>query len=383
MATTVPPGRTALKAWSTAACDAGRVDHHVVVDAERRGRRRAARRPRPGAGGGPPGRRSTPRWRERGHRAQPDAAAPDHQHPLTGFDRARCGGRGRPRPAARRARHRRGGRRWAAGSTARRSTSTSSARPPSIDTPWARDSRVRQRWTWPARHRSHPRQGVCGSTATSVPSSSTPANSWPSVTGIGPHSIRCRSDPQMPADRTRTRTRSPSASTSGTSMTAMPSVGVAYCSHGPHPDERVSGTVDLRSLRVTGRRTGEASVARSSDRPGPFRHRIVSSGDTTAAARVGQHARVLVVAGGDSRPGDGQRGNRGLSGDPAGRRRAQATASTVVIVVVAVVVVLVAVAAAIVVPRVLDAPEGPGDRPGRGVPGGLVRAVTPTPCSSS
>jgi hypothetical protein len=50
-----------------------------------------------------------------------------------------------------------------------------------------------------------------GSIATTVPSSSTPAISWPTVTAGSPIAARCRSEPQIPADVTFTRTPSPGA----------------------------------------------------------------------------------------------------------------------------------------------------------------------------
>ena len=90
---------------------------------------------------------------------------------------------------------------------ARRSTTTSSARPPSTDTPCSRLGAVTAQLVSPARQRSHSPHHAFGCTATTVPSSSTPANSWPRVTGRF-HAARCRSDAQMPHDRTRTRTGS-------------------------------------------------------------------------------------------------------------------------------------------------------------------------------
>ena len=48
-----------------------------------------------------------------------------------------------------------------------------------------------------------------GRTATGVPSSSRPQNSWPRVTVDGPNETRCRSDPQIPELSTDTRTPPP------------------------------------------------------------------------------------------------------------------------------------------------------------------------------
>src|SRR6478609_6462139 len=66
--------------------------------------------------------------------------------------------------------------------------------------------------------------GAFGCTATAVPSSSTPANSWPIVAGSFHGSI-LRSDAQMPAEPTRTVTGSvtKSGTVVSTSTTATPS----------------------------------------------------------------------------------------------------------------------------------------------------------------
>ena len=88
-----------------------------------------------------------------------------------------------------------------------RSTITSSARPPSTDTPCRRVSPVRHSWSRPARHRRTPRTTRSAAPRPRCRRRASPANSWPRVTGRF-HAARCRSEPQMPHDRTRTRTGS-------------------------------------------------------------------------------------------------------------------------------------------------------------------------------
>ena len=274
MATTVPPGRTGRRPGRRQPASRRR-------RSPRRSRRRAwrprpaARRPRPGAGGGRPG-RADPRVAQGRHRAQPDAAAADHEHPRPGLDRRRVhavhGDRQRLDQAG----------------IVEADTGRAAGRGSAVDQHLVGQAAVDRHAVGPrqeraaqvdlpARHRSHSRHGVCGWTATSVPSSSRPANSWPRVTGIGPHSIRCRSDPQIPADRTRTRTQIAGGLDLGDGRaTSMPSSVLRTASHGPPRPNRVSWTVDFRSSGVTGSaRSGSGSDPRaeSQERPSVWHDR--------------------------------------------------------------------------------------------------------------
>ena len=51
-------------------------------------------------------------------------------------------------------------------------------------------------------HCAHEPHSPVGRTATKVPSAVKPPNSWPRITPESPDEMRCRSDPQMPADET-------------------------------------------------------------------------------------------------------------------------------------------------------------------------------------
>ena len=164
------------------------------------------------------------RSRGRGHRARPPPGAPPACRPRAARPARPPTGRSLPAGARRQ----------------RRSTITSSARPPSSDTPWSRAPPVRHRLVSPARHRSQVPHHALGCTATGVPSSSTPANSWPSVTGRF-QAARCRSDAQIPQERTRTRTGSVACAgaVTSTSTTATP----------PSPDARTARTPGVLQAR--------------------------------------------------------------------------------------------------------------------------------------
>ncbi len=174
------------------------------------------------------------RRRSRGH-GRPRAAPPARP-------------RGRRRRAVRPARRSSGGR--PAGSVTRqlRSTTTSSARPPSTDTPWRREKPVRHSWVSPARQRSHAPHHTLGCTATAVPSSRTPANSCPRVTGMF-HPARWRSELQMPHAATRTRTGS--SACSGT---------VASICTTPTPPSPVARTARMVGESCTASRPGGRAV---------------------------------------------------------------------------------------------------------------------------
>ena len=117
-----------------------------------------------------------------------------------------------------------------------------------------------------------------GCTATAVPSSSTPANSWPSVTGRF-HAARCRSDAQTPHERTRTRTGSVACSgaRASTSTTATP----------PSPDARTA-------------RTGRVLQAPRQGAQGPDTATVSSSQQTgrgATMADLGFDGKVAIVTG--------------------------------------------------------------------------------------
>ena len=108
------------------------------------------------------------------------------------------------------------------GTMARSGTRISSAIPPSRPTPIMLPGPRRHSWYSPLTHISQCPQGANGSSATSRPSRSTPATSCPSVPGMGnPALIMCRSELQMPADRTFTFTPSPTGAGTSTTSTCL------------------------------------------------------------------------------------------------------------------------------------------------------------------
>src|SRR4051794_27110123 len=109
------------------------------------------------------------------------------------------------------------------GSGARHDASTriSSAMPPSTKMPSIADVTMRHSCGRPASQHSHAPHATYGRTATAVSSSNTPAISCPMVVADKPVRTISRSEPQIPALRTRTRTPGPSGA--GMSTTRTPS----------------------------------------------------------------------------------------------------------------------------------------------------------------
>ena len=192
------------------------LEHGVVLARRFRAGAETLCRPPADGGGGPRCRRPPPGRARRPTQVRPIVPPPITQHPLALLEIDRVGGMdgdghrldevggGQLQPVGQRDDAVRGGsvpprrsrRRARCRSSCRRSSGTAGGRPP-------RNGRRSRSTAGAGRRRA-------------VPSSSRPANSWPIVTGRL-YASRCRSEPQIPDDRTRTRRPSPSGA--GTSIT--------------------------------------------------------------------------------------------------------------------------------------------------------------------
>lgn len=126
-------------------------------------------------------------------------------------------------------------------------TTIHSARPPSRWIPMSTWSG--HRFSSPSAHDAHRPQPTFGCRPTSVPSSRTPATSWPGILGVGvPWVASRRSVAQIAAARTRTDTSPAVAFGSGTSSVATrrgPSIRTALIPRACH-GARHRGVADAR-----------------------------------------------------------------------------------------------------------------------------------------